>query len=78
MKMIKYKFLSAEINHGTEEKPEIEQIFLHKSMLWNEVNEEIAKREAYNGEYEIVDDGQPEPVKEPTTDEILNTMLGVM
>ena len=22
---------------------------------------EIAKREAYNGEYEIIDDGQPEP-----------------
>lgn len=26
-------------------------------MGWNEVNEEIAKREADNGEYEIADDG---------------------
>ena len=26
----------------------------------------IAKREAYNGEYTIEDDGQPEPEPEPT------------
>lgn len=56
MKIIKYKFLSAEINHGTEEEPKIEQIILDKSMTWNEVNEETAKREAYNG-YTIEDDG---------------------
>ncbi|MBQ2785917.1 MAG: hypothetical protein IJF02_05390 [Oscillospiraceae bacterium] len=78
MKVIKYKYLSAEIKRGTEEEPIIEQIFLEKSMDWNEANEEIAKREAYNGEYTIEDDGQPEPVAEPTTDEILNAMLGVM
>lgn len=61
MKTIKYKFLSCEVNHGTEENPAIEQIFLEKSMGWNEANEEIAKREAHNGEYTIEDDGQPEP-----------------
>ena len=77
MKIIKYKILSAEINHGTEENPDIEQIFLEKSMGWNEANEEIAKREAYNGEYTIEDDGQPEPVAEPTTEDVLNAMLGV-
>ena len=60
-KIIKYKFLSAKINHGTEEEPIIEQIILEKSMGWNEVNEEIAKAEAYNGEYTIEDAGQPEP-----------------
>ena len=38
-------------------------------MGWSESNEEIAKREAYNGEYEIIDDGQPEP--EPTEQEQL-------
>lgn len=64
MKIIKYKFLSCEVNHGTEEEPNIEQIILNKSMPWNEANEEIAKKEAYNGEYTIEDDGQPEP--EPT------------
>ena len=69
MKIIKYKFLSAEINHGTEENPYIEQIILEKSMGWNEANEEIAKAEAYKGEYTIEDDGQPEPVNPtPTTD----------
>ena len=57
MKIIKYKFLSAEVNHGSEEKPNIEQIFIDKYMSWNEINEEIAKKEAYNGEYTIEDDG---------------------
>ena len=57
MKIISYKFLSAEINHGTEETPNIEQFFLDKSMGWNEVNEETAKAEAYKGEYTIEDDG---------------------
>jgi hypothetical protein len=66
-KLIKYKFLSCEVNHGTEENPDIEQIFLDKFMGWNETNEETAKREAYNGEYSIVDDGQPEP-EAPLTD----------
>lgn len=65
MKIIKYKFLSAEVNHGTEESPNIEQIFLDKSMGWNEANEEIAKLEAYNGEYEIIDDGVEE-ILQPT------------
>lgn len=68
MKWINYKYLCAEVNHGTEEKPSIEQIFLDKNMTWSEANEEIAKREAYKGEYTIDDDGQPEPVAEPTTD----------
>lgn len=60
MKMIKYKFLSAEIDYGTEEEPNIGQILLDKSMSWSEANEEIAKCEAYNSEYIIEDDGQPE------------------
>jgi hypothetical protein len=77
MKIIKYKFLSAEVNRGSETQPILEQIFFDKSISYSEANEEIAKREACNGEYTIEDDGQPEPVAEPTTDEILNAMLGV-
>lgn len=77
MKIIKYKFLSCEINHGTEENPNIEQVFFEKSMPWNEANVEIAKREAYNGEYTIEDDGQPESEQSLTTDDILNALLGV-
>ena len=65
-KVIKYKFLSCEVNHGTEENPVVEQILLDVTMDWNEANEEIAKRESYEGEYTIEDDGQPEPEAQPT------------
>ncbi len=60
MKIIKYQ-LCTEVNRGTEQEPEIEQIFTAVSLGWSEANEKIAKREAYNGEYEIIDDGRPEP-----------------
>lgn len=78
MKIIKYKFLSGEINYGTEEQPEIEQIFLEKSMTWNEPNEAIAKQEAWGGEYTIEYDGQPEPVAEPTEAERLEALEAAM
>lgn len=65
MKIIKYN-LCTKVNHGTEEEPKIEEILSPVTMGWNESNEEIAKREAYNGEYEIVDDGQPDPTETPT------------
>lgn len=58
MKILRYRFLSAETDN--------EQIFLEKSMGWNEDNEAVAKQEAYNGEYIIEDDGQPEPSVQPT------------
>ena len=77
MKKLKYNYLYAEIKRGTEEEPIIEQIIREKSIDWNEANEEIAKKEAYNCVPEIYDDGLPEPVVEPTADEILNAMLGV-
>ena len=38
---------------------------------------EIAKLEAYNGEYTIEDDGESEPEPKPSTDEVLNALLGV-
>lgn len=76
MKVIKYQLMK-EVNHGTEEQPDIHQIFSDVSMGWNEANEELAKREAYNGEYTIEDDGEPEPTQEPTTDDVLNALLGV-
>ena len=76
-KVIKYQFLSCEINHGTEEEPNMEQVFLDKTISYSETNEEIAKTEAYNGEYTIEDDGQPEPEPVETTDDVLNALLGV-
>ena len=60
MKVIKYQ-LCTEINRGTEEQPNIEQVLSAVTLGWSEANEEIAKAEAYNGEYTIEDDGKPEP-----------------
>ena len=65
MKWIKYKIRQA---GGS---------LVDKAIGWNETNEETAKKESYNGEYIIEDDGQPEPVAEPTADDILNALLGV-
>lgn len=67
-KVIKYQFLAAEIYHGTEEQPNIEQIFLEKTIGWNEANEKIAKREAHNGVYTVEDDGAEETTQ-PTAEE---------
>ena len=61
MKIIKYNFLSCRINHGTEEEPNYEEVILPKEIRCTadnlSANEEIAKKEAYNGEYTIDDDG---------------------
>lgn len=69
MKIIKYQ-LCTEVDHGTEDKPDIQQIFSSATLGWSEGNEEIAKREAYNGEYEIIDNGEPEPVAPPSNEEL--------
>lgn len=60
MKVIKYQ-LCTEVNHGTEDKPDIQQVFSAVTLGWSEANEKIAKAEAYNGEYTIEDDGEPDP-----------------
>lgn len=57
MNMIKYKLAT--------ERPDKTLYLADINLDWNEANEEIAKREAYNGEYEIFDDGIEE-VYEPT------------
>lgn len=69
-KVIKYKFLSAEINHGTEEKPDIEQIFLGAGIICPtqavfDANYPIAEKEAVG---EIIVEGEFDPA-EPTDKE---------
>lgn len=64
MKIIKYNLYTI-----VEDK----EILTPVEMKWNEVNEEIAKAEAHNGEYTIVDDGQPE-VYQPTESERLDAL----
>lgn len=74
-KWLKYN-ICTKVNHGTEETPDYEEKLFSTLLEFNESNEEIAKKEAYNGEYTIEDDGQPET--EASTDDVLNAMLGVI
>ena len=67
MKILKYNLCTC-VNHGTEEEPKIEEIMFPITIGWSEANEEIAKREAYNGEYTIEDDGLEDPVTPVTED----------
>ena len=76
MKKIQYQ-LCTEINRGTEDDPQIEQVLSDVTLDWSEANEEIAKREAYNGEYEIIDDGEPEPVLPPSTADLAAYLASV-
>lgn len=69
MKILKYNLCTI-INRGTEEEPKSEEILSPVTMGWNEANEEIAKKEAYNGEYTIEDDGRPEPEPAPSGDSV--------
>lgn len=69
MKIIKYQ-LCTEVNRGTEDKPDIQRVFSIVTLGWSAANEKIAKAEAYNGEYTVEDNGEPEPVIPPTNDEL--------
>lgn len=50
MKIIKYEFYQTTLEDG-------KVITIPKELPWTEINEEIAKKEAYKGEYTIEDDG---------------------
>ena len=67
MMIIKYK--QRIIVPSSDEQERDREIFYEIQSPWNSQTEEIAKREAYNGEYEIFDDGQPEPELTPTTEQ---------
>jgi hypothetical protein len=55
-------YLAWEQNDGTE----VKQHFNPKDIPYSEETLDVAKREAYNGEYEIYDDGQLDPSLQPT------------
>ena len=74
MKFIRYN-LCTEVNRGTSEEPVMEKILFPVSLTWNEANEEIAKGEAYNGEYTIEDDGQPEPDDTPSQLDVIEAQV---
>lgn len=76
MKIIKYKFLSCEINHGTEEEPNIGQVFLNKKISCSNetfsANYALAQREAYG---EITVEDIPDLETEPSQEEDTAAML---
>lgn len=65
MKKISYQMLQTVVLDGVEQ-PKSEKYMSSVAIPYSEENEEKAKREAYNGEYTIEDDGQEEPAAEPT------------
>ena len=75
MKIIKYKMLTHE--EYDEQGNLLDDCFANISMGWNESNELIAKAEAYNGEYTIEDDGQPETYQ-PTVQEQLDAQAAAI
>ena len=74
MKILKYN-LCTRVNHGTEENPEIKEILTPVKMGWSVESEEIAKREAHNGEYTIEDDGQPDPAEVPSQLDVIEAQV---
>lgn len=74
MKIIKYN-LCTRINHGTEEEPQIKEILSPVEMSYSEANEEMAKREAYQGEYTIEDDGRPDPTETPSQLDVIEAQV---
>ena len=75
MKVLKYRLMT-EVNNGTEKNPNIVQTFdaveIHSPDDVFEANLAIVQAQAYNGEYEIIDDGQPEP--SPTTEQRVSNL----
>lgn len=82
MKKISYKVLTAEINHGTEEEPNIEQVVTpmviccHTQAQYDN-NYPIAEKEAIPGTIDSSGEFDPEPEPVETTDDVLNALLGV-
>ena len=60
MKVLKFR-ICTQSNIGTADSPEIVESFADGKLRWSEENEAVAKKLAYNGEYTIEDDGEPEP-----------------
>jgi hypothetical protein len=72
MKSIKYQIMT-DVNHGTEEEPNIVQTFndceIRCSVETFEANYAIALKEAYNGEVTVEEVADPETPDTPTGDD---------
>lgn len=63
MKYIKYQIL-IENDYGTPENPDIRQEIRKAKIPYSKANEEVARAEAYNGEYQIIDIPDTRPLHE--------------
>ena len=73
MKIIKYKFLAGEVNHGTEEEPNIEQTILPVKIKCDtqaqfDANYPMVEQEAIPYTIEISGEFDPEPETPDTGD----------
>lgn len=80
MKILKYRLMT-EVNHGTEDNPNIVQTFKDcvvkcKNGTFDDAYA-LYLSEAYNGEVTVEDDGKPEPVIPPTNAELASSLASV-
>lgn len=68
MKQITYDMLQG---YNDDNEPILSSVTLR----YSEKNLIIAEDEAYNGEYEIIDDGKPEPTIQPSQNDILEAQI---
>lgn len=74
MKVIKYQMQQTVILDGVEQ-PLSEEYMSSVVIPYSAENEERAKAEAYKGEYEIFDNGLPEPVNTPSHLDIIEAQV---
>ena len=69
--MLKLKYrLCDTVNIGTDDSPYMIETFVERVDDWSEANEELVKREAYNGEYTIEDVPDDRPLDEIRADKL--------
>mgnify|MGYP003408194951 CR=1 FL=1 len=84
-KIIKYKFISCEVNKGTESNPIMEKVVLNKEVTCKTEEEyntslQIVESEAIKDSIEISGEFEPMPQPEPVEDRVteLETALSLL
>lgn len=80
-KIISYKYLSCEVNHGTDEAPNIEQVIINneatcKTQADFDIDYPIIEQAAIPGTIKISGEFDTES-DVASTDDVLNALLGV-
>ena len=74
MKVIKYQMQQTVVLDGVEQ-PVSEEYMSSVIIPYSKENEERAKEEAYKGEYEIFDNGMPDPVNTPSQLDVIEAQV---